>query len=102
MLQTTTDDPVNAATALQRLSPRTVIVTAGQHGAAYSHPDGAATVPAPTVHAIDTTGAGDTFLGSLALDLARNIALPDAITTAVQTSSHTVQHVGAHTPAHRT
>ncbi|MEV6695331.1 PfkB family carbohydrate kinase [Micromonospora sp. NPDC051196] len=102
ILQTSTDDPVDAAAALRRLGPRTVIVTAGHHGAAYSHPDGSATVPAPTVHALDTTGAGDAFLGSLAVDLARNIALHDAVTTAVQAGSHTVQHVGAHTAAHKT
>lgn len=102
ILRTTTDDPVNAAVALRRLGPPAVIVTVGQHGAAYSHPHGTGTVPAPTVQAIDTTGAGDAFLGSLALDLARNTPLHDAITTAVRTGSHTVQHISAHTPARET
>ncbi|WP_240742129.1 PfkB family carbohydrate kinase [Micromonospora zingiberis] len=102
ILRNTTDDPVMAAVALRRLGPRAVIVTAGQHGAAYAHPDGVGTAPAPTVQAVDTTGAGDAFLGSLALDLARDIPLPDAITTAVRTGSHTVQHIGAHTPTDTT
>ncbi|WP_433530131.1 PfkB family carbohydrate kinase [Micromonospora sp. CA-263727] len=102
ILRSTTDDPVNAAVALRRLGPRAVIVTAGEHGAVYTHPHGSGTAPAPTVQAIDTTGAGDAFLGSLALDLARNIPLHDAITTAVRAGSHTVQHIGAHTPAGKT
>lgn len=46
---------------------------------------------------IDTTGAGDAFLGSLALDLARHIPLPDAVMTAVRVGSQTVQHAGANT-----
>lgn len=98
ILHTTTDDPLAAAIALQRLGPRTVVVTAGPHGAAYTHPHGTGTVPAPTVAVIDTTGAGDAFLGSLALDLARHTPLPEAITTAVQVGSQAVVHTGAHIP----
>ena len=98
ILRTTTDDPENAALALQRLGLRVVIVTAGPHGAAYAHPHGTGTTSAPAVQATDTTGAGDAFLGSLALDLARNTPLRDAITTAVRVGAQSVQHIGAHTP----
>ncbi|WP_243704848.1 PfkB family carbohydrate kinase [Micromonospora sp. KC723] len=59
-------------------------------------------MPAPTVQVIDTTGAGDAFLGSLALDLARQTPLPDALTTAVHAGSHTVQHSGANTARRQT
>ncbi|GIJ30770.1 ribokinase [Micromonospora qiuiae] len=95
ILHTSIDSPLDAATALQRLGPRTVVVTAGPHGAAYTHPHGSGTVPAPAVQVIDTTGAGDAFLGSLALGLARHTPLPDAITAAVHAGSDTVQHAGA-------
>lgn len=101
ILHTTTNDPLDAANALQRLGPRTVVVTAGRHGAVYTHPDGSGTVPAPTVPVVDTTGAGDAFLGSLALNLARHTPLPDAVTTAVQVGSKAVQHTGAHTTTRR-
>ncbi|SCL73601.1 ribokinase [Micromonospora peucetia] len=97
ILHTTVGDPLDAAAALQRLGPQTVVVTAGPNGAAYTHPNGSGTVPAPTVPVIDTTGAGDAFLGCLAVDLARHIPLPDALTTAVHAGSQTVQHSGAHT-----
>ncbi|MER7470741.1 PfkB family carbohydrate kinase [Micromonospora sp. NPDC000018] len=97
ILHTTTDDPLDAANALQRLGPPTVVVTAGQHGAAYTHPVGSGTVPAPTVPVVDTTSAGDAILGSRAL--ARHTPLPDALTTAVHAGSDTVQHTGA-TPRH--
>lgn len=101
ILHTSTDSPLEAATALQRLGPRTVVVTAGPHGAAYTHPHGSGTVPAPTVAVVDTTGAGDAFLGSLALDLARHTPLPDAVTTAVRVGSQAVQHSGANTARRR-
>ncbi|MFF0099771.1 PfkB family carbohydrate kinase [Micromonospora sp. NPDC005257] len=96
ILRTTAGNPLDAAAALQRLGPRTVVVTAGPNGAAFTHPHGSGTVPAPAVPVVDTTGAGDAFLGSLALDLARHTPLPDAITTAVHAGSHTVGHSGAH------
>ncbi|MEW2385540.1 ribokinase [Micromonospora sp. NPDC047707] len=100
ILHTSTENPLDAATALQRLGPHIVVVTAGPHGAAYTHPHGSGTYPAPTVAVVDTTGAGDAFLGSLALDLARHTPLPDAITTAVHAGSHTAQHAGAHIAHH--
>lgn len=100
ILHTSTENLIEAATALQCLGPRTVVVTAGPHGAAYAHPHGTGTVPAPTVSIVDTTGAGDAFLGSLALDLARHTPLPDAVATAVHAGSRTVQHAGAHVADH--
>jgi hypothetical protein len=45
-----------------------------------------------------TTGAGDAFLGSLALSLARGAALPDAVATAVRVGSIAVRHAGPQLP----
>ncbi len=42
------------------------VVTAGAAGAAYAGPDGAVTVPGFPVRAVDSVGAGDTFVGALA------------------------------------
>ncbi|MEV4545237.1 ribokinase [Micromonospora echinaurantiaca] len=95
ILHTTNDDPLTAAAGLQQLGPRVVVVTAGAQGAAYVNSHGSGRVPAPTVPVVDTTGAGDAFLGSLAVDLARHVPLPDALTTAVQVGSAAVQHGGA-------
>ncbi|MBB5918606.1 ribokinase [Nocardia transvalensis] len=43
-----------------------VVVTRGAAGAVYRGPEGEVTHPGVPVHAIDTTGAGDTFTGALA------------------------------------
>ncbi|MFJ8582799.1 ribokinase [Micromonospora sp. NPDC093277] len=95
ILHTTNDDPLTTAAELRQLGPHVVVVTAGAHGAAYADSHGSGQVPAPTVPVVDTTGAGDAFLGALALDLARYVPLPDAITTAVHQGSLVVQHAGA-------
>ncbi|MEU6205917.1 ribokinase [Micromonospora musae] len=97
ILRSAGDEPREAAKALQHLGPPTVVVTAGPHGAAYAHPHGSGAVPAPTMPVVDTTGAGDAFLGSLALDLSRDVPLPEAVRTAVQVGSRAVGERGANT-----
>jgi ribokinase len=72
-----------------------VVVTAAERGAAYTGPDGHGMAPAELVHAVDTTGAGDAFLGAFALHLARGHRLPDAVTAAVQAGTVAVQYRGA-------
>ncbi|QNK81020.1 ribokinase [Nakamurella sp. PAMC28650] len=44
-----------------------VVITLGAAGARYRGPDGQFDVRAPTVEAVDTTGAGDAFTGALAV-----------------------------------
>lgn len=91
-------DPLTAARRLRDLGPSAIVVTAGGAGAAYSHADHAGTVAASKVPVIDTTGAGDAFLGDLVLSLAQGIALPAAVARAVRTGTDAVQHQGAHLP----
>ncbi|MDT5133233.1 MAG: ribokinase [Mycobacterium sp.] len=43
-----------------------LVITHGAEGATYRRADRLSTVPAPTVEAVDTTGAGDVFAGVLA------------------------------------
>ncbi|MER5457465.1 PfkB family carbohydrate kinase [Micromonospora sp. NPDC002389] len=80
-------DPSVAAQELRKLGPRAAVVTAGARGAAYSSPDHTSLVPAPHIDAINTTGAGDTFLGTLTAELARGIPLPHAIAESVATAT---------------
>ncbi len=54
----------------RRLGPAKVIVTLGRRGCFVSLPDGHHSLPAHTVKAVDTTGAGDAFIGGLAAGLA--------------------------------
>jgi ribokinase len=58
---------------------RRVIVTLGANGALYAGPDGMTHVPAFAVQPVDTTGAGDAFIGSLTCFLAEGMAEMDAI-----------------------
>jgi len=61
---------------------RRVIVTLGANGALCAGPDGMTHVPAFAVQPVDTTGAGDAFIGSLACFLAEGMAEMDAIARA--------------------
>jgi ribokinase len=68
---------------------RNAVVTAGAAGAAYCGPTFAeggqpdvVTVPGFKVTAIDTVGAGDTFVGALAVALAAGVPPVDAVTAA--------------------
>lgn len=71
-------EPVGAAGRLTELVP-CVVVTLGERGAAFARRglggDGglleAGAVPAFNVNAVDTTGAGDAFVGAFALEVAR-------------------------------
>ena len=75
-----------AATALARAGARNAVVTAGAAGAAYCGRQDMtgrrATVPGFPVRAVDTVGAGDTFVGALAVALAAGIAPLDAVVAA--------------------
>jgi ribokinase len=53
--------------------------------------------PAPPVTVVDTTGAGDCFVGALADALARGRSLPDALHWAVAAASLSTQSLGATT-----
>ncbi|NBE82154.1 PfkB family carbohydrate kinase [Micromonospora rubida] len=77
------DDPTVAARELRELGPGAAVVTAGPGGAAYSDAYDTALVPAPHVNVINTSGAGDTFLGTIAARLAHQFPLSHAIADGV-------------------
>ncbi|MBL8130499.1 MAG: ribokinase [Anaerolineae bacterium] len=67
----TRDQAITAAQALQSSGPRNVIITLGERGALLVLAGGSVThVAVEPVKAIDTTGAGDSFVGSFAYLLA--------------------------------
>ncbi len=59
-------DPSAAARALLALGPEAVFITLGAQGALVVTAAEERLVPAPAVQPVDTTGAGDAFLGALA------------------------------------
>jgi ribokinase len=74
----TLEEVERAAEELRRRGPRAVVVTRGEHGALIVDGSGSAAVPAPAVRAIDASGAGDAFIGALAVALAEGRPLREA------------------------
>lgn len=73
------DAPTETAAALARRYGNTCIVTLGGEGAAAFGPEGAWRVAALPVTPLDTTGAGDAFVGVLGQGLDAGLALPEAM-----------------------
>jgi ribokinase len=76
---TTPQEAAAAAHMLRKRGPHTVIVTLGEWGALLMEEQRALHIPAPRVKAVDTTGAGDVFIGSLAVYLAEGLPLDQAV-----------------------
>lgn len=68
-----------AARALRQPGIETVIITLGKQGALLAQADASIIIPAFDVQAVDTTAAGDAFVGSLAVALAEGRSLEDAV-----------------------
>ena len=84
-----------AARALLGRGARAVIVTLGADGALVVDHDGAEHIPALRVAAVDPTGAGDAFIGSLAVFLAEGLALRVAARRANAVAALSVTRIGA-------
>lgn len=90
------DDLAANAQALHRLGVKNVIITYGARGAYLSCGQLSKMIPAFKVQAVDTTGAGDTFIGFLAGSLHQNLDnIEQAAIFASQAAALTVQHLGA-------
>lgn len=73
-----------------------VVVTLGADGAVlYRRGAGELRVAAPSVTAVDATGAGDTFCGAFAAALAEELPIEAALRFAVVAASLSVEHHGA-------
>ncbi len=75
-----------------------VIVTRGDEGISIYHPDPEAkslALSAPSVHVVDTTGAGDTFVGVLASGLGEGTSLNEAARRAMFSATLACRSFGA-------
>lgn len=88
---------IAAGEAVLRLGPHAAVVTLGALGAVVVHGSGSAHVEAPRVQVVDTTGAGDAFVGALAARLARGSGLLAAVEYGVSVGSATTEQRGART-----
>ncbi|MFB7914987.1 ribokinase [Streptomyces sp. NPDC056061] len=92
---TGTEDPRAAAQLLLGQVPA-VVVTLGAKGCLYAARGGEPVLfPAPEVTAVDTTGAGDTFVGTLAVALGERRPVPESLAWASSAAALCVQRPGA-------
>ncbi|MFD4720209.1 ribokinase [Streptomyces sp. NPDC058423] len=88
-------DPRAAAEALLRQVPQ-VVITLGAAGSLYVARDTEpVAVPAPRVRAVDTTAAGDTFVGALSVALVEDRPMREAMAWASTAAALSVQRPGA-------
>jgi ribokinase len=92
---TTWAEAETAAKVLLRRGPATVIVTLGARGALIVQADGTEQLPPFAVQAVDPTGAGDAFIGSLGVLLAEGLALREAVRQASAAAALSVTRSGA-------
>jgi ribokinase len=75
----TVDDAKKCATKLLSGGVERVILTLGEKGALLAGPQGMEHIPAFKVNSIDSTGAGDAFIGSFAVFLGEGLPERDAV-----------------------
>jgi ribokinase len=90
-----TFDAAQAAQALRSRGPRTVIVTLGGEGVCIADANGIRRWAAPRVQPLDTTGAGDTFIGAYAAARCEGMSADDAIAFAQRAAAISVTREGA-------
>lgn len=90
----TQDEAIAAARSLLARGVGTVILTLGARGSLLVTPETAQAIPTPSVRAVDTTGAGDCYVGSLAYFLAAGKSLPAAMARASRIAAISVQASG--------
>ncbi|MEW6150593.1 MAG: ribokinase [Bradyrhizobium sp.] len=86
---------IEVARRLQAHKDQTICVTRGKRGVLALAGREEIAVPGRAVKALDTTGAGDCFVGALAAQLADDLPLRAALTFANAAASISVQRMGA-------
>jgi len=77
-----TEEAKNCAEFILLQGLRKVIITLGERGSLVAGSDGMELIPAFKVKAVDTTGAGDAFIGSFAVFLSEGLPEKEALTRA--------------------
>jgi ribokinase len=93
--QAALDPPEVTTAALRRLGPRIAIVTLGAAGSLVCDESGVHRVEPFQVQAIDATGAGDAFMGALALGLAGGLPAMAAVRFANAAGAAATSKLGA-------
>ena len=88
-------DWAEIAWRLRELGPHTVIVTLAAGGSLMVNEGGAVRIPSFQVPVVDTTAAGDAFVGGLAVALLRGLPLREAVRYANACGALAVTRAGA-------
>jgi ribokinase len=86
---------IDAARALQTGADKIICVTLGKRGVLALVDNKPLIIPGRAVNAVDTTGAGDCFVGAVAAQLAGGKPIDDALAYANAAASICVQRMGA-------
>lgn len=95
-------DMISAEDASRRLlkkGVRNVVITLGPEGVYIHDGNSGNHIPAPKVHAVDTTAAGDIFNGALAVALCEGLSLTSAAEFANRCAAISVTRMGAQASA---
>lgn len=95
------EDAKAAARQLLAWGPRTVVTTLGDRGALVVEPESTEYIRAIRVKAIDTSGAGDVFIGTLAAMLAEERDLAESVRWANAAAALSVTRHGTQTSCPR-
>ena len=87
---------LRAARRLRDLGAGSVVITLGSSGSFAVGANGATVrVPAASAEVVDTTGAGDTFIGALAAGRAKGLSLEESMRWGAAAAAVTVSRLGA-------
>ena len=84
-----------AAKVFRQRGVKCVLITLGANGVAVSDDAGERHLPAHVVKAVDTTAAGDTFIGGFSAGLVEGLAMDDAVALGQRASALCVTRHGA-------
>ena len=98
----TASDAMECAHFLMGQGLKRVVITRGERGCLLAHQEGTELVPPFEVASVDTTGAGDAFIGSFAVFLAAGLPEKESVTRANLYAALSTTRVGTQKsfPAH--
>jgi ribokinase len=85
----------DAICALHRMGCKNVVVTLGAEGVMFSEGNEIESIAAPKVQPVDTTGAGDCFVGWLGVGIGEGLSLRESVAKACIAASIAVTRAGA-------